>query len=201
MIQIFENSNIHYTLTEYDFVTNYVISEYIVSRKWYEQISEYICIKKFTRTNIWIYSYKKFDSNECPNKYSYWKLCEYSNILEYSSSFYTLTHSRTNVRIYSYKQIWRERISEYICLSKFDTRECSNKYLWPKYSNIRIYSSHSGLDYDYDDDHAHGNDDDNFPWVQQLQQNNFSDSCSVWAWIRIWWWWWWWLWWIWWWLW
>ena len=104
----------------------------------HKRISEYIRIKKFTRTNVWIYSYKKIDWNECPNKYSYWKLCEYSNILEYSSSFYTLTHSQTNVRIYSYKQIWHEWISEYIRIRKFGMNECPNKYLWPKYLNIRI---------------------------------------------------------------
>ena len=46
---------------------------------------------------------------------------DYFNILEYSSSFYsfyTLTHLRTNVQIYSYKQIWHKRMSE-----------CN--YLWP----------------------------------------------------------------------
>ena len=29
--------------------------------------------QKITWTNIWIYSYKKFDTNECPNRYSYWR--------------------------------------------------------------------------------------------------------------------------------
>ena len=36
--------------------------------------NEYLNIfvsNKFTRTNIRIYSYKKFDTNECPNKYLY----------------------------------------------------------------------------------------------------------------------------------
>ena len=103
-----------------------------VSTKLHEWISEYI------HTNF-------FDTNECPNKYSYWKLHEYSNIFEYSSRFYTLTHSPTNVRIYSYKQIWHERMSEYIRKRKIDTNECPNIYSWPIYSNIRIYSSHSGL--------------------------------------------------------
>ena len=73
----------------------------------------------------------------------YWKLHEYSNIFEYSSRFYTLTHSPTNVRIYSYKQIWHERMSEYIRKRKIDTNECPNIYSWPIYSNIRIYSSYS----------------------------------------------------------
>ena len=79
-------------------------------------ISEYIRINKFTRTNVRIYSYKKFDTNECPNKYSYWKLYEYSNIFEYSACFHSLllntlmnecpnifiqtNLTRTNVRIY-----------------------------------------------------------------------------------------------------
>ena len=101
-----------------------------VSTKLHEWISEYI------HTNF-------FDTNECPNKYSYWKLHEYSNIFEYSSRFYTLTHSPTNVRIYSYKQIWHERMSEYIRKRKIDTNECPNIYSWPIYSNIQIYSSHS----------------------------------------------------------
>ena len=97
-----------------------------VSTKLHEWISEYI------HTNF-------FDTNECPNKYSYWKLHEYSYIFEYSSRFYTLTHSPTNVRIYSYKQIWHERMSEYIRKRKIDTNECPNIYSWPIYSNIRIF--------------------------------------------------------------
>ena len=101
-----------------------------VSTKLHKWISEYI------HTNF-------FDTNECPNKYSYWKWHEYSNVFEYSSRFYTLTHSPTNVRIYSYKQIWPERMSEYIRKRKIDTNECPNIYSWPIYSNIRIYSSHS----------------------------------------------------------
>ena len=51
-----------------------------------------------------------------------------------------------NIRIYSYKQIWYERMSEYIHKRKIDTNECPNIYSWPIYSIIRIYSSHSGLD-------------------------------------------------------
>ena len=97
-----------------------------VSTKLHEWISEYI------HTNF-------FDTNECPNKYSYWKLHEYSNIFEYSSWFYTLTHSPTNVRIYSYKQIWHKRMSEYIRKRKIYTNECPNIYSWPIYSNIRIF--------------------------------------------------------------
>jgi hypothetical protein len=52
---------------------------------------------------------------------SHQKGSHYSNIFEYSSRFYTLTHSPTNVRIYSYKQIWHERMSEYIHKRKIDT--------------------------------------------------------------------------------
>ena len=99
-----------------------------VSTKLHEWISEYI------HTNF-------FDTNECPNKYSYWKLHEYSNIFEYSSRFYTLTHSPTNVRIYSYKQIWHERMSEYIRKRKIDTNECSNIFVKEKLirTNVQIY--------------------------------------------------------------
>ena len=93
---------------------------------WYEWMSEYI------HTNF-------FDTNKCPNKYSYWNLHKYSNIFKYSSRFYTLTRSPTNVRIYSYKQIWPERMSEYIRKRKIDTNECPNIYSWPIYSNIRIF--------------------------------------------------------------
>ena len=121
--------------TECDIRENFDTNEcpnIFVSTKLHEWISEYI------HTNF-------FDTNECPNKYSYWKLHEYSNIFEYSSRFYTLTHSPTNVRIYSYKQIWHERMSEYIRKRKIDTNECPNIYSWPICSNIRIfkYSSHS----------------------------------------------------------
>ena len=99
--------------------------------------STYIRVKKSTRTNIRIYSYDKFDTNICPNKYLCWKLCEYSNIFEYSFSFYTLTHSRTIIQIYSYNQIWRQLMSEYICIEKIDMNKCPNKYLWQIYSNIQ----------------------------------------------------------------
>ena len=34
-------------------------------------VSEYIRINKITRMNIRINSYHFFDTNECPNKYSY----------------------------------------------------------------------------------------------------------------------------------
>ena len=64
---------------------------------WYEWMYEYIRINKITRMNIRIYSYSFFDTNECPNNYLYWKLHEYSNIFEYSSWLYTLTHSPTTV--------------------------------------------------------------------------------------------------------
>ena len=76
-------------------------------------MSEYILFLNLKQTNVRM-------------KYLYWKLYDYFNILEYSSSFYsfyTLTHLRTNVQIYSYKQIWHKRMFE-----------CN--YLWPIYSNI-----------------------------------------------------------------
>ena len=53
-------------------------------------------------------------------------------IFKYSFNFYTLLHSRTNVRIYPKRKNY--------------TNECRNKYLWPIYLNIWIYSSHSGSD-------------------------------------------------------
>ena len=61
---------------------NFNKNEYIRIIFWYEWMSEYIRIKKLTRTNIRIYSYQKIDTNECPNIYSYQK---YSNIRIYSS--------------------------------------------------------------------------------------------------------------------
>ena len=48
---------------------------------------------------------------------------------------------QTNIRINSHKQIWHERMSEYIRIRKIDTNECKNKYL-----HIWIFSSHSGLE-------------------------------------------------------
>ena len=69
--------------------------------KW---IYEYICIKKTTQMNVWKYSYRKIDTNEYPNKYLYCKLYKCLSIFKYSISFCTLTHSGTNVRIYSFKQ-------------------------------------------------------------------------------------------------
>ena len=94
-----------------------------VSKDLHERISEYICIKNLTRTNVRI--------NICIEN------C--TNIRIYSSRFYTLTHSPTNVWIYSYKQIWHERMSKYIRKRKIDTNECPNMYSWPIYSNIRIF--------------------------------------------------------------
>ena len=123
------STNMAWCETECDIREKFYTNEcpnIFVSTKLHEWISEYI------HTNF-------LDTNECPNKYSYWKLHEYSNIFEYSSRFYTLTHSPTNVRIYSYKQIWHERMSKYIRKRKIDTNECPNIYSWPIYSNIRIF--------------------------------------------------------------
>ena len=55
--------------------------------------------------------------------------------------------TRMNIRIYSHEFFWHERISEYIRIKKIYTNECPNKYSYRKYLNIRIYSSHSGLDW------------------------------------------------------
>ena len=90
----------------------------------HKQISEYIHIKKIIRTNVQIYSYKKFHKNECPNKYLSWKL------YEYSTSFHTLKHSQTNVRIYSYKEIGHKGMSEYICIEKLIQTNICDQYLW-----------------------------------------------------------------------
>ena len=62
------------------------------------------CPKIFVSTKLpeWISEYIHInlsDTNECLNKYSYWKFHKYLIIFEYSSRFYTLTHSPTNVRI------------------------------------------------------------------------------------------------------
>ena len=123
--------------TECDIRENFDTNEcpnIFVATKLHEWISEYI------HANF-VYT------NECPNKYSYWKLHEYSNIFEYSSRFYTLRHSPTNVRIYSYKQIWQARMSEYIRKRKIDTNKCPNIYSWPIYLNIWIfkYICHTAL--------------------------------------------------------
>ena len=53
-----------------------------VSRKWHERISECVRMKFLTQTNIRIYSYQNFDTNEYLNKYLDRK---YSNILIYLS--------------------------------------------------------------------------------------------------------------------
>ena len=53
-----------------------------ISKKWYEWISEYICIKKMIRTNIRIYSYQTNDTNMirtniCIGKYSNIRIYSY----------------------------------------------------------------------------------------------------------------------------
>ena len=125
MARIFECIRIFVKVLHSNKLTN-ECPNIFVSTKLHEWISEYI------HTNF-------FDTNECPNKYSYWKWHEYSNVFEYSSRFYTLTNSPTNVRIYSYKQIWHERMSKYIRKRKIDTNECPNIYSWPIYLNIQIF--------------------------------------------------------------
>ena len=57
--------------------------------------------------------------------------CQENDTNEYPNIFVSKKLTRTNIRIYSYP--------------KNDTKEYPNKYSDQKYSNIRIYSSHSGL--------------------------------------------------------
>jgi len=75
--------------TECDIRENFDTNKYpniFVSKNLPERISEYIHNFFLTRTNVRI--------NICIKK-----LCGYLNIFEYSSSFYTLTHSGMNVWI------------------------------------------------------------------------------------------------------
>ena len=69
---IFEYPNIQHTM---------------IWKIWYEQISEYIRIKKMIRTNIWIYSYKKKDTNMIRTNIRGRK---YSNIFEYLNIRHTM---------------------------------------------------------------------------------------------------------------
>ena len=85
--------------------------------KW---ISEYIRIKIFTQTNIRIYLYKNLTRTDAQIGI---RLENCTNIQIYSNiclGFYTLTHWRMNVWIYSNKQIWYKRMSEYIRKRKID---------------------------------------------------------------------------------
>ena len=100
-----------------------------------KRISEYIRINKFTRMNVRTYSYKFVYTNECRNKYSPCKLYEYSNIFEYSSSFCTLTHSLTNVRIHLWKKNWYRRINihdQYIQIFEYLNIFVTLWHGWPK---------------------------------------------------------------------
>ena len=49
-----------------------------------------------TQTNVRIYSYRKIDANECPNKWLCQKLYKYLNLFKYSNCFHTLTHFKCN---------------------------------------------------------------------------------------------------------
>ena len=69
-----------------------------------------------------------FDTNEYPNIFVSRKWHEW--ISEYIRMIFL---TQTNIPIYLYQT--------------FDTNEYPNKYLDQKYSNIRIYSSHSGLEW------------------------------------------------------
>ena len=92
------------------------------SWKGHKWISEYIRIKKFTRTNIRIYSYQQIWHEQMPELVFVLKIVW---IFEYSSSFYT-----------------DQRMSEYICANKFDTNECANIFIiFFMRTNVRIYIS------------------------------------------------------------
>ena len=61
---------------------------------WHERISEYIRVKKMTRTNIRIYSYEFFDTNEYPN------IFVSKNLHEWMSEYIRIKNlTQTNVRI------------------------------------------------------------------------------------------------------
>ena len=78
---------------ECDICVDFAMHEYLnifVSRKLYKRIFEYIHMKFLTQINIRIYLYQQiytnkypkmfiqiFYTNECPNKYLYWKLYKY----------------------------------------------------------------------------------------------------------------------------
>ena len=93
-----------------------------------------IFVKISTWTNIQIYLYQIYSSNVRLYSYnfvymnwylydhSHWKLYKYINVFEYSNSFHTVTHSKTNIRLYS--------------IRKIDTNKCPNKYFGPIYLNI-----------------------------------------------------------------
>ena len=90
---------------------------------WHERISEYIRVKKMTRTNIRIYSYEHFWHE---------RISEYIRIQKVDTNEYP----KIFVWIF-----WHERISEYIRIKFFDTNEYLNIFVskfWYERINIRI---------------------------------------------------------------
>ena len=97
----------------------------------------------------WEYTiWKKFSMN-----LTWWIVCVKPNLTYISTSYVCIHQSvtfvwiltRMNIRIYSVKKMTRTNIRIY-SYQNFDTNEYPNKYSDQKYSYIRIYSSHSGLD-------------------------------------------------------
>ena len=112
-------------------------------RKHFQTIQSVTFVKIFTQMNIWIYLCQQIYTNEYPNtflhKILHERMSEEIFVLKFVWIFeYILrlvfAHSRTDVWIYSYKQM-----SEYICKQKIGPNECPNKYLWPIYLNIWIF--------------------------------------------------------------
>ena len=74
-----------------------------------------------------------FVSKSCYERISEYIRIQKVDTNEYPNIFVSKKLTRMNIRIYSYP--------------KNDTNEYPNKYSDKKYSNIQIYSSHSGLDW------------------------------------------------------
>ena len=90
----------------WNFDTNEYPNIFVLKKKQYEWISKYIRIKKTIRTNVRIYSYKKW--------YEYDSI-KYSKIFEYTSTgcFLTVFLTRFLANIFISRKRYK-RISEYI---------------------------------------------------------------------------------------
>ena len=89
------------------------------------------CQNKFVQTNVWIYLYRKIDTNECPNKY----LCPiYLNIRIYSSHSVSVTRLLEQLLIYCLEVYLQAYL--YTC----------SKYTWifPTLSKVGMGGSWSG---------------------------------------------------------
>ena len=102
----------------------YNTNEHIRIIFWYEWMSEYIRIKKLTRTNIRIYSYQKIDTNECPNIYLYQK---YSNIWIFEYIRHTLLWTT-----------WMSPISVFVVLNSCEILFCCESV------NVQILCKNNG---------------------------------------------------------